>query len=86
MWKRFVNWLLDRPLPPPTYQELLQQMDALAVAITHCEVKIRALRGKNERRYWEAKWEECVVLHMEFEWLFHPQNPEKFDEHLPHRS
>lgn len=42
--------------------------------------KIREFSWHHLRPYWERKWEEIVVLHMEFEWFFHRSNPENFYE------
>lgn len=57
---------------------LYRHMDKISVLISDLDKKIRNLKGKNEAKYWEMKWEEAISLYMEFEWHFHPQR-EKYE-------
>ena len=65
---------------PPQKLEYLQTMDKLASEIARVAEQIRVSRKanrKNEQGYWEDKWEELVLMHMEFEWGLHPENKQR---------
>ena len=70
MIRAILSWL--RPVDPEL--DLLRHMDRVAALIDDLDRLIRRTAGTNEQRYWMAKWEEAVAVHMDFEWHFHPAN------------
>jgi len=61
--------------------EYLSMMDKISQEVRYSRVQIAKCQGvsrRNERKYWEDKWEELVTVYEEFEWGLHPQNPERY--------
>lgn len=67
---------------PPSKLEYLSMMDALSVEIRYCLAKVSECRRKklvNQTVYWQDKWNELMMIHMEYEWGLHPKNPERVE-------
>lgn len=58
--------------------ELLDYMDKLQKLIADYDRQIKRCPKDIRLSFWYRKWEELVVLHMEFEWFFNPSNEENF--------